>query len=85
LCKILLTHVLRDPLIRYGPHINSEAKGTCAHGESLIEFNGRDRVHAQRKAVDWWFTHRQALGLGLRAFFLRCRWSDERTIVFIRP
>jgi hypothetical protein len=58
-----------------------------AHGESrLIEFNGRDRVHARRRAVDWWFTHRQALGLCLREFFLRCSWSaDERTITFIRP
>jgi hypothetical protein len=39
----------------------------------------------QRRAVDWWFTHRDKLGLCLRDFFLRCRWSDDRrTITFIR-
>jgi hypothetical protein len=48
-----------------------------------IEFNGRDRVHAQRKAVNWWYIHRQRLGLCLKDFFLRCRWSDDqRTIIF---
>ncbi|HEY2748170.1 MAG TPA: hypothetical protein VGL86_26280 [Polyangia bacterium] len=53
-------------------------------GEStLIEFCGRDRVHAQRKAVDWWFHHRMTLGLRLREFLARCRWSDDqRTIIF---
>lgn len=58
-----------------------------ALGESqLIEFCGRDRVHAQRKAVDWWFHHRDSLGLCLRDFFLRCRWSDDqRTIIFNHP
>jgi hypothetical protein len=55
-------------------------------GESLVEFNGRDCVQVQRRAVDWWFTHRQNLGLCLREFFLRCRWSDDRrTITFMRP
>ena len=59
-------------------------------GEStLIEFCGRDRVHARRKALDWWFHHRQALGLRLREFLALCRFRDERTIVFaatfIRP
>lgn len=53
-------------------------------GEStLIEFNGRDRVHARRKALDWWFHHRGALGLRLREFLARCRLSDDqRTITF---
>jgi hypothetical protein len=56
-------------------------------GEStLIEFSGHDRVQAQRKALDWWFQHRQALGLRLREFLCACRWSDDqRTITFIRP
>ena len=56
-----------------------------AHGEStLIEFSGRDRLHAQRKAVDWWFCHRHDLGLRLHEFFSRCRFShDERTITFV--
>jgi hypothetical protein len=56
-------------------------------GEStLIEFSGRDRVQAQRRALDWWFHHRQTLGLRLREFLCNCRWSDDRrTITFIRP
>jgi hypothetical protein len=54
-------------------------------GESqLIEFCGRDRVHAQRKALDWWFHHRQSLGLRLREFLALCRVSDDqRTITFV--
>ena len=53
-------------------------------GEStLIEFCGRDRVHARRKALDWWFQHRQALGLRLLEFFACCRFSDDqRKITF---
>jgi hypothetical protein len=54
------------------------------HGESLVEFCGSDRVQAQRKAVDWWFTHRQALGLGLCDFLGRClRSEDQCTITFV--
>jgi hypothetical protein len=58
-----------------------------AHGEStLICFSGRDRVQAQRKAISWWYTHRQALGLCLKDFFRRCRLEeDQRTITFIHP
>jgi hypothetical protein len=53
-------------------------------GEStLIEFCGRDRVHARRKALDWWFCHRETLGLRLREFLACCRWSDDqRKITF---
>jgi hypothetical protein len=53
-------------------------------GEStLIEFSGRDRVHARRKALDWWFHHRQSLGLRLLEFLSLCRVSDDqRTITF---
>ena len=53
-------------------------------GEStLIEFSGRDGVHARRKAVDWWFHHRVTLGLRLREFLACCRVSeDQRTITF---
>jgi hypothetical protein len=58
-----------------------------ALGESrLIEFCGRNDVHTRRKAVDWWFTNRQSLGLRLCDFLLRCRWSDDRrTITFLHP
>jgi len=60
--------------------------GSVPLGEStLIEFSGRDRVHARRKALDWWFHHRQALGLCLREFLSRCQVSDDqRTIIFHR-
>jgi hypothetical protein len=83
MCKILLTGASTTPLIRCGAHkIFDEER---AHGESrLIEFCGRDRVHAQRKAVDWWYQHRQSLGLKLCDFLSRCRWSDDRrTITFV--
>ncbi len=49
-----------------------------------ISFNGRDRVHVQRLALNWWYTHRQQLGLCLKDFFLRCSLSDDgRTITFV--
>jgi hypothetical protein len=55
-------------------------------GLHIIEFRGRDRVHARRKALDWWFHHREALGLRLGDFLSRCCWSDDqRTVIFIRP
>jgi hypothetical protein len=48
-------------------------------------FQGRDRAHAKRRALDWWYRHREDLGLCLRDFFSRCRISrDERTISFFR-
>jgi hypothetical protein len=48
-------------------------------------FQGRDRAHAKRRALDWWYRHREELGLCLRDFFGRCRISrDERTISFFR-
>jgi hypothetical protein len=81
-----LTPVSIDPLDLLAPlHIISFKER--ALGEStLIEFCGRDRVHAQRKALDWWFLHRQALGLHLRDFLARCLVSDDqRKITFIRP
>ena len=58
--------------------------GSVPLGEStLIEFSGRDRVQARRKALDWWFQHRQALGLRLLEFLACCRFSDDqRTIHF---
>ena len=50
-----------------------------------VEFVGRDRVHVRRLAVNWWYSHRQQLGLCLKEFFLRCRLSaDQRTIIFQR-
>ena len=44
---------------------------------------GRDRTHAKRKALDFWYQNRDRLHLSLRDFFSRCRLSaDERTITF---
>lgn len=52
-------------------------------GEFKIEFSGRDRAHVKRKALDYWYNHRDFLKLSLRDFFSRCRLSsDERTITF---
>jgi hypothetical protein len=51
-----------------------------------MQFSGRDRVHVVRVAVNWWYTHRNQLGLCLKDFFLRCQLSDDqRTITFIHP
>jgi hypothetical protein len=83
-----LTEVHRSLFIRLAGLQKFFARKERALGESqgLIEFSGRDRVQAQRRAIDWWFTHRRALGLCLRDFFSRCRVSDDkRTITFIHP
>ena len=48
-----------------------------------VTFCGRDRTHAKRKALDFWYQNRDRLGMTLRDFFQRCRLSsDERTIIF---
>jgi hypothetical protein len=48
-----------------------------------LMFHGRDRCHAKRKALDYWYRHRDQLRLNLRDFFRCCRLSaDERTITF---
>jgi hypothetical protein len=53
-------------------------------GEFKVNFSGRDRVHAKRKALDYWYNNRDVLGLSVMDFFRRCRLSpDERTITFI--
>jgi hypothetical protein len=57
---------------------------TTFEPRSPIEFHGHDRCHAQRLALNWWFEHRDSLGLGLRAFFHQCSVSpDQRTITFV--
>jgi hypothetical protein len=57
------------------------------HGELQVRpvcFSGRDRAHAKRKALNYWYQHRDELGMTLRDFFLRCRLSsDQRTITFL--
>lgn len=50
-----------------------------------MTFSGHDRCHAKRRALDFWYRNREALGLNLRDFFRRCFLSaDERTITFVR-
>jgi hypothetical protein len=61
------------------------------HSESIacartVSFEGRDRVHVTRKALDFWYHHRAELKLSVRAFLQRCRLStDERTITWLGP
>ena len=50
-----------------------------------IAFSGHDRLQVRRKALDYWYQHRNELGLNLRAFLERCLLSgDGRTIIFVR-
>jgi len=85
MCKNLLTAVSDGRFIWFGEYTFLSRERALGKSR-LIEFCGRDRVHAQRKAVDWWFTHGRVLGLRLREFLLRCQWSDDqRTITFIHP
>lgn len=67
-----------------GSYFHLSAESEVVPGEYKIEFSGRDRAHAKRKALDYWYHHHDALNLSMRDFFLRCRLkSDERTIVFV--
>lgn len=53
--------------------------------KTVEQFQGRDRAHAKRKALDFWYRHREQLGMSVRDFFQHCRLShDERTITFSR-
>ena len=52
-------------------------------GEYKVEFSGRDRLQAKRKALDFWVENRAVLQLSMRDFLDRCRISpDHRKIVF---
>jgi hypothetical protein len=54
-----------------------------ALGEYKVEFIGRDRAHAKRKALDYWYHNRDLLKLSMADFFKSCRMSaDCRTITF---
>ncbi len=37
------------------------------------EFNGRSARHAKRRALQFWYSHRDQLGLSMAEFFGRCR------------
>lgn len=79
-----MTLVSNDPLDLLAPLHIILFKERALGESTLIEFSGRDRVHAQRKALDWWFHHRQSLGLHLRDFLALCLISDDqRTITFL--
>lgn len=48
-----------------------------------VAFNGRDRAHVKRKALDYWVQNQNLLRLSMRDFFERCRLSpDGRAITF---
>ena len=48
-----------------------------------VEFHGRNRSDAKRKALNYWYLNKKGLRLDIRAFSQRCRLkSDGRTIVF---
>jgi hypothetical protein len=49
-----------------------------------LAFSGKNRAEAKRRALSYWYQHREKLNLSLRDFFARCRLSaDERTIIFV--
>lgn len=48
----------------------------------IARFTGRSRAEAKRKALNYWFVHKAALGMDVREFSARCRLlEDDRTIV----
>jgi hypothetical protein len=50
---------------------------------ATLEFGGRTRGQAKRRALQHWYRNRGELGLDLRAYFDRCRLkADGHTIVF---
>jgi hypothetical protein len=51
-----------------------------------MQFKGRDRKDAKRKALSYWHSHSRELGLSLREFLTHCRIGPkEKTIVFSEP
>lgn len=45
--------------------------------DNVLRFSGRSAREAKRRALNHWFIHRGALGLGLSEFFARCRVSTD--------
>lgn len=48
-----------------------------------VEFKGRTRADAKRRALNFWYMNKRKLGLDVRGFMALCRLqTDGRTIVF---
>jgi hypothetical protein len=57
------------------------------HGEYRLNlkpvvFNGRDRIDAKRRAMDYWYRQPRQSGLTLRQFLTCCRLTSDREITY---
>ncbi len=51
-----------------------------------LKFTGKNRLEAKRKALRFWFTHRDTLRESMQDFARRCTLSpDEKIITYQRP
>ena len=84
-----------DPLSRPRPHGTFGDRGGSPRGayngefqlasNKPIVFNGRDRIDAKRRAMDYWYRRHRLEGVTLRQFLLRCRLVDDKVITFYPP
>ena len=52
-------------------------------GETL-KFTGKDRLDAKRKALRFWYTHRQTLHESVTDFAKRCTLSPDQKVITYR-
>ncbi len=52
----------------------------------ILKFTGKNRLDAKRKAIRYWFTHRDALNQSMEDFAKHCTLSpDQKVITYHRP
>ena len=54
-----------------------------SNGETL-KFTGKDRLDAKRKALRFWYTHRQTLHESVTDFAKRCTLSSDQKVITYR-
>ena len=58
---------------------------TLVTAEKTLKFIGKNRFDAKRKALRFWYTHRDTLHENMQEFAKNCRLSTDQKIITYRP
>ncbi len=58
---------------------------TLATPERTLKFIGKNRFDAKRKALRFWYTHRDVLHENMQEFAKHCTLSPDQKIITYRP
>lgn len=56
-----------------------------AISEKTLTFIGKNRFEAKRKAIRFWYTHRDVLNETMHEFAKRCTLSADQKVINYRP